>query len=74
MYKFDCIEVFNFFELGKLLDSVIFVYDFDFKIFKYELIMVYFMVFSEKLVVVVLWISLIISYIIEMVVWEVGFV
>lgn len=71
-YKSDCIEALHPFEPGKALDRATAAHDFDFAALKHKPHTVYLIAPSGKLSVVALWISLIVSHIIETVAAEPG--
>jgi len=71
-YKSACIDALDPFEPSKRLERATAAHDFDFSQLKHEPHTVYLMAPSEKLSVVAIWVSLIVSHIIETVARERG--
>ncbi|MFZ2996030.1 type IV secretory system conjugative DNA transfer family protein [Sphingobium sp.] len=71
-YKSACIDALDPFEPAKRLERATAAHDFDFARLKHEPHTVYLMAPSEKLSVVAIWVSLIVSHIIETVARERG--
>lgn len=71
-YKSSCIDALSIFEPGKSLERATAAHDFDFARLKHKRVTVFLMTHSDKISAAALWVSLIVSHIIETVARERG--